>query len=243
MCNRCVDRQISRRSMMAWTGLGLAALAGATAGVAPTAALAAGGPKTSLSPDQALAALKQGNARYAADPQLCVADLAKRRASLTDHQSPWAIIIGCADSRVPPELLFGGLGVGELFVARNAGNLVDTATLGTAEYGAEVLGAPLIVVLGHEHCGAVAAACDAVTKNATFPGSIGPMIAPIMPAVVAVRGQPGDLVHNAVRESARQTAAKLPKASNILASLAGSGKLKIAAACYDLGTGKVEFLG
>ena len=81
----------------------------------------------------------------------------------------------------PPELLFGGLGLGELFVARNAGNMVDTATMGTIEYGAAVLGAPLILVLGHERCGAVVAACDVVAKKATFPGSIGPMVKAIVP--------------------------------------------------------------
>ena len=105
-------------------------------------------------------------------------ELAKRRGELAGHQAPWATIVGCSDSRVPPELLFGGLGLGELFVARNAGNLADTATVGTLEYGAAVLGSPLIVVLGHSSCGAVKAACEVVTSNATFPGSIGPMIDP-----------------------------------------------------------------
>jgi carbonic anhydrase len=161
---------------------------------------------------------------------------------VASHQSPWATIVSCADSRVPPELLFGGLGVGELFVARNAGNLVDTATIGTVEYGAAVLGSPLIVVLGHERCGAVAAACDVVTKNSTFPGSIGPMIEPIIPAAIAVRDQPGDFVDNTIRESAKRTANRLTTASSILVDLAKSGKLKMVAARYDLDNGSVEFL-
>src|SRR5215475_14033634 len=113
---------------------------------------------------------------------------------------------------VPLEPLIGGLGLGELFVARNAGNMVDTATMGTVEYGAEVLGAPLVVVLGHQRCGAVATACDAVTKRAKFPGSIDPMVQPIIPAAAAVRGKPGDFVDNAVRESARRTARRLATA-------------------------------
>ena len=125
-------------------------------------------------------------------------------------------MISCADSRVPPELIFGGHGVGELFVARNAGNLVDTATLGTVEYGAAVLGSPLIVVLAHSSCGAVKAACDVVTKNATYPGAIGPMIEPIVPAALAVKDQPGDFTDNAAKESARRTVARLPAASTIL---------------------------
>jgi carbonic anhydrase len=132
--------------------------------------------------------------------------------------------------------------VGELFVARNAGNLIDTAVVGTVEYGAAVLGAPLIVVLGHQRCGAVAAACDVVSKNATFPGSIGPMIDPILPAAIAVRGKPGDFLDNTIRESARRSATRLTAASPMLAELAKGGKLRIVAAHYDLDRGGVEFL-
>ncbi len=239
MCNHFEHREIDRRGLFALAGLGLAA-AGLGLGAAPAAA--AHGPKSSLTPDQALAALKEGNARYVSNPQVCVMELAKRRADVTGHQSPWATIVGCADSRVPPELLFGGLGLGELFVARNAGNLVDTATMGTVEYGAEVLGSPLLVVLGHEKCGAVAAACEVATKNAKFPGSIGPMVRPIVPAATAMRGRPGDFVDNTVRESARRTAQRLAVASPILSKLVKEGKLKIVAARYDLDDGKVEYL-
>lgn len=239
MCNSIETQQIDRRSLFALAGLGMA-VAGLGLAVGP--AEAAHGPKSSLTPDQALAALKEGNARYVSIPQVCVMDLAKRRADLVGHQSPWATIVGCSDSRVPPELLFGGLGLGELFVARNAGNLVDTATMGTIEYGTEVLGAPLLVVLGHERCGAVAAACEVVTKNTKFPGSIAPMIAPIVPAATAVRGKPGDFVDNTVRESAMRTAQHIATASPLLSKLVQEGKLKIVAARYDLDDGKVEYL-
>jgi carbonic anhydrase len=198
---------------------------------------------TSLTPDEALAALKSGNERYVSDPEICSLDLAKQRASVAGHQAPWATIIACADSRVPPELIFGGRGVGELFVARNAGNLVDTATLGTVEYGAAVLGSPLIVVLAHTACGAVKAACDVVTKNATYPGAIGPMIEPILPAALAVRGEPGDYVNNAAKNSAQRTAARVTAVSTLISGPAGEGKLKIVAAIYDLETGVVSYLG
>lgn len=241
MCNRCAEQQIDRRRLITLAALGLAA-GGAALVAGPAGLLAAEGLKTLLSPDQALAALKEGNARYVADPQVCVADLAKRRAGVAGHQAPWATILGCADSRAPPELLFGGLGLGELFVARNAGNLVDTATMGTVEYGAAVLGSPLIVVLGHERCGAVAAACDVVTKGAEFPGSIGPMIEPIIPAARAVRKLPGDFVDNTIRESAKRTADRLATASPILSGLVRGGKLRIVAARYGLADGKVEIL-
>ncbi len=238
MCNRCVDHRIDRRGLLALAGLGVAA---ASLGLGIRPAAAAGGQKTSLTADQALNALKEGNARYVASPQTCVADLAKRRAEVAGHQAPWATIVGCSDSRVPPELLFGGLGLGELFVARNAGNLVDTATMGTVEYGADHLGTPLVVVLGHERCGAVAAACEVVAKKAEFPGSIGPMVQPIVAAATAMSGKPGDFVDNTVRESAKRTARKLA-GSPILAHLLKEGKLKIVAARYDLEDGKVEYL-
>jgi len=156
-------------------------------------------------------------------------------------QAPWATISSCADSRVPPELIFGGQGVGELFVARNAGNLVDTATLGTVEYGAAVLGSPLIVVLAHTSCGAVKAACAVVTDNATYPGAIGPMIEPILPAALAVQKDSGDFVNNAAIENAKRTAGRLTAASTLLAGLAGDRKLKITSAIYDLQTGVVSF--
>ena len=239
MCDHDEERMVDRRRLLTLAGLGLAAT-GLVLRATPVEA--AGGEKTTLTPDKALETLKAGNARYVADAQACVADLAKRRSSVANHQAPWAVIVGCSDSRVLPELLFGGLGPGELFVARNAGNMVDTATMGTVEYGAEVLGAPLVVVLGHERCGAVVAACDVVTKKAKFPGSIGPMVNPIVPAATAVRGRPGDFVDNAVRESAKRTAQRLATASPILSRLVKDAKLKIVAARYDLNNGKVEYL-
>jgi carbonic anhydrase len=157
-------------------------------------------------------------------------------------QAPWATIVSCADSRVPPELLFGGLGLGELFVARNAGNMaVDSATMGTIEYGSGVLGVPLIVVLGHERCGAVAAACEVIEKKTKFPASIGPMVQAIVPAAKAVQGKPGDFVDNAVRESAMRTATRIATKSSIVAGLVKSGKVKVVAGRYDLEDGRVEF--
>jgi carbonic anhydrase len=121
-------------------------------------------------------------------------------------QAPFAVLVSCSDSRVPPELLFD-TGLGELFIIRNAGNTVDTAALGSIQYGVLVLGAPLVVVLGHERCGAVDAALQVVDKNATFPGSIGPMIEPIIPAVLKAKsgGAKGDeLLDAAVRENVRR---------------------------------------
>ena len=139
---------LNRRNLLAIgagsIAAGSMAMLGARACAAAPAPIVGG-----RTPAQAIDELKQGNARFVSDPQECVMDLAKQRASVAGSQAPWAMILGCADSRVPPELVFGGRGLGELFVARNAGNLADTATIGTLEYGAAVLGSPLIVVLGH----------------------------------------------------------------------------------------------
>lgn len=239
MCGIYNQQPIGRREFLALAGFGLAT---SSALLRIGQAAAASGPTTSVTADQALANLKSGNDKYVRSPELCSADLAKRRTSVASSQTPWATIVSCADSRVPPELLFGGLGVGELFVARNAGNMVDTATMGTIEYGAAVLGVSLIVVLGHERCGAVAAACAVVTKKAAFPGSIGPMVNAIVPAAMAVKSQPGDFVDNAIRESAKRTAAQIATTSKIVADLVKAGKVKVVAARYDLDEGTVEYL-
>ena len=206
MCVNCASDGIGRRDFMKFSAAGSdrarswrRAACGASGGRRADRALA---------PD-ALAALKSGNERYVSQSgALHGRSRGKPDSGRRAGQAPWATIISCADSRVPPELIFGGHGVGELFVSRDAGNLVDTATLGTVEYGAAVLGSPLIVVLAHTACGAVKAACDVVTKNATFPGAIGQMIEPIVPAALAVRNDPGDFTNNAAKESAKRTAGR-----------------------------------
>jgi len=239
MCQICDDHMPARRGFLTALGSGLAMGA---MGLMGTSAIAAGGATTSVTADQALDKLKSGNERYVSQPQLCVAALSASRDSVAKGQMPWATIVSCADSRVPPELLFGGTSVGELFVARNAGNMVDTATMGTIEYGAAVLGVPLIVVLGHERCGAVAAACEVVTKNTVFPASIKPMVAAIVPSAKAVAKAPGDFVDNAIRENAKRTAEKIRSQSPIVSALIKSGKVKVVAARYDLDEGRVEYL-
>jgi carbonic anhydrase len=223
MCTACQRMSPSRRGFIA-----LAAAGAAAAGVFDARRALAAGATTSVTADEAIARLKAGNDKYITAPQVCAADLLKQREQVA--------------SRVPPELLFGGLGVGELFVARNAGNMADTATMGTIEYGTEHLGVPLVVVLGHERCGAVAAACEVVEKHTKFPGSIGPMVDAIVPAAKAVYGKPGDFVENAVRESAKRTATKIATRSAIVSHLIKDGKVKVLAARYDLDKGSVEFL-
>ena len=239
MCINCSSDGIGRRDLMKF---GAAAAIALAAGGASPAARAEEGAPTALSPQEALAQLKAGNERYVSSPELCTAHLAESRTAVAAHQAPWATIISCADSRVPPELIFGSHGVGELFVARDAGNLIDVTTLGTIEYGAAVLGSPLIVVLAHTACGAVKAACDIVTKNATYPGVIGRMIEPIVPAALAVRNEPGDFADNTAKESAKRTAARVASLSSIVGDMVDAGKVKIVAAIYDLQTGVVTYL-
>lgn len=230
MCINCDG--LTRRGLMSLIG------ASSVAAGLPAAANAA----PAVTPDAALARLKAGNQKFITAPQLCEADMAGQRASVAKGQSPWAVILTCADSRVSPELIFGGVGLGELFVARNAGNMADTATMGTIEYGIEHLHAPLVVVLGHQNCGAVAAACEVATKGTKLPGSIGPMVDAIVPAAKAVKGKPGDFIDNAVRENARLTAAKISTQSKIARELVHEGKVKVVYARYDLNSGVVEFL-
>ncbi len=189
MCIQCGQLAPDRRRFFSLAAAGVAASAafGGRAFAAGNTAAAATPGETSVPANEALARLKAGNAKYVEAPNVCAINLlalAKQREQVAPKQKPFAAILTCADSRVPPELVFGGLGLGELFVARNAGNIADTATIGTIEYGVEHLGVRLVVVLGHQNCGAVGAACDIVGKHATFPGAIGPMLGAIVPSAL-----------------------------------------------------------
>jgi carbonic anhydrase len=160
---------------------------------------------------------------------------------LAQQQSPFCVLVGCSDSRVSPELLFGR-GLGEMFIVRNAGNVVDLAAMGNIEYGVAVLGAPLVVVLGHERCGAVQAAVDVVENDATYPGSIGQMIEPILPAVIYARRQgEDDLLDRSVRQNIHRIVQRLRLTEQMLIEPQRTGRLKILGARYDLDDGGVEF--
>lgn len=219
------------------------ALGGAFAGM-PFRALASDptAPRTSLTPDQALAVLQAGNSSFITDSPIRSAIGRARRLELALGQTPFVILVSCSDSRVPPELLFGR-GLGELFIVRNAGNTVDTTALGSIEYGVAQLGVPLVVVMGHQRCGAVAAAVNVVENNAFYPGAIGSMIEPILPAVLAARAEDsGDLTDNAVRRNVLRTVNRLRTASEpLLLKPLAEGRLKIVGAYYSLEDGAVDF--
>lgn len=235
MCDLCALQ--SRRGFLTRA----AAFAGAATMIGATRAFA-DAPAAGPSPDDALERLKAGNQRFIAAPEVCEADLANNRKAVAKGQAPWASVLTCADSRVTPELIFGGVGLGELFVARNAGNVADTAVIGSIEYAIEHLHCPLVVVMGHQNCGAVKAACEVVQTGAHLPGSIGPMVEAIVPAAKAARGEAGDFLDNAVRENARLQAGLLHK-SEIFEEFAKAGKVKLVYARYSLDSGAVEFLG
>ena len=195
-----------------------------------------------LTPDAALALLKEGNRRFVEGKSVRPQQTdAERRAALAHAQRPFCVLVGCSDSRVSPELLFGR-GLGDLFIVRNAGNSVDLAAMGSIEYGVAVLGAPLVVVLGHERCGAVQAAVDVVEQDRDFPGSIGQMIEPILPAVLrAKRDGDHDLLDRAVRHNVSRIVTRLRTTEQMLQEPQRTGRLKIVGARYDLDDGVVEF--
>lgn len=228
---------LSRRGFL---GCACCAAAGLAISGTPRA-LAAGGKHTDLTADQALAVLKEGNKKYLADTAACGVQSRERRIEISKGQTPFAVLVSCSDSRVPPELLFGR-GLGELFIVRNAGNTVDTTALGSIQYAVAELGVPLVLVMGHERCGAVDAALSVVKNNTSFPGSIGQMIEPIVPAVLKVQNQPGDLLDNAVRENVRRTVTRLRTASEpILIDPLKAGRLRVVGARYSLDEGNVDF--
>lgn len=236
--------ELNRRHLLGAAGAAtlMPAAAAMAAAASPAPAPSKGG-KTTLTADQALGLLKEGNRRFVADMPATGPISRKRRLEIAKSQAPFAVLVSCSDSRVGPEQLFGR-GLGELFIVRNAGNTASSnEAMGSIEYGVGVLGAPLIVVLGHERCGAVAAATEVVEKNASFPGSIGRMVEPIIPAALMSRGRNGDWVDNAVRANVRRTVEQLRTAVEpILLDPQKQGKLKVVGAYYDLDTGAVEWL-
>ncbi len=200
-------------------------------------------PKPRMSPDEAIALLQEGNRNFRKGERIRPAVSGPPHlASLSQSQQPFCVLVGCSDSRVSPELLFG-VGLGDLFIVRNAGNVVDLAAMGSIEYGVSVLGAPLVLVLGHERCGAVQAALDVVENDTIFPGSIGQMIEPIIPAVLrARRDGTDDLLDRSVRANVLRIVERLRNTEQMLMEPQRDGTLKIIGARYDLDNGHVELL-
>ncbi|MGD0059985.1 MAG: carbonic anhydrase [Verrucomicrobiia bacterium] len=197
----------------------------------------AAGPVANITADEALARLKAGNERFVTGQVIHPNGSAERRTEVAKGQKPYAIVVGCSDSRVGPEVVFDQ-GLGDLFVVRTAGNVVDDVALGSIEYAAEHFGVPVIFVLGHTRCGAVAAA----VAGGEAPGHVGSVVEKIRPAVEETKGEKGDAVDNAVRANVRNVVNQLRGAVPILSGLVKSGKLRVVGGCYDLDTGRVAML-
>jgi len=190
-----------------------------------------------MSADEALQQLLDGNKRFIAAGQDHPHQDMQRRNELKSGQAPFAAVLACADSRVSPEIVFDQ-GLGDLFVVRVAGNIINDQNIGSLEYAAAHLNTPLIMVMSHTSCGAV----NAVASGAELEGHIASLAAAIVPAVEKAKGLDGDLADNAAKESARMTARQLSESQPVLAELVKGGNLKVVPAIYDLDSGEVALL-
>jgi carbonic anhydrase len=190
-----------------------------------------------IDPEAALRKLESGNQRYLSSHPARPHQDAARRAEVAGGQHPHAAVLSCADSRVPPELIFDE-GLGDLFVVRVAGNVVTPEVLGSIEYAVEHLGCSLVLVLGHKRCGAVQAALSGGRE----PGAISSLIKAIQPAIGSVKGKPGDTLDLAVRANVQRAVGQLKSAKPVLSEHIRKGALRVAGAVYDLDTGAVTLL-
>jgi carbonic anhydrase len=197
-------------------------------------------PENVMSPDASLKRLMEGNQRYV-EGVARRHDFTHEREALAGGQNPYAAILSCADSRIAPEYAFDS-GRGDLFVCRVAGNFASNEMLASLEYAVAVLGAPLVLVLGHESCGAVDAAIKSLKDGTTLPGQLPSLVTAIAPAVKAVSGQAGDVLANATRQNVIDNVAKLSSATPVLNAAVGQGKLKVVGGIYRLRDGRVEMV-
>jgi len=205
--------------------------------LSPVATLIGQKAEEKITADSVLAELKAGNEHHVAHRYQHPHETGDRQRELVAGQHPHAEILSCSDSRVPPEIVFDQ-GLGDLFIVRVAGNVAADTEIGSLEYGAEHLHIPLIVVLGHESCGAVTAAVQAGPSE----GHITAIVNLIKPAVEKSRGMSGDSVSNAVRINVEMVVKQLRSSNPILSELVAHGKLRIVGAVYSLKTGLVTWL-
>jgi carbonic anhydrase len=239
-----IDGFVGRRDLLKLAGVGGFGLAAAAGGVLwtaqeaiePQAADAQQKPKP-VPPDQALQRMLEGNKRFVQERRKNPNQSLLRLKETALVQYPFAAMLSCADSRVPTEIIFDQ-GFGDLFVVRMAGNVVSPTAVGSLEFATAVLGAQLIVIMGHERCGAVAAA----VKGDPLPGRIGTFVEDIKPAVARVKGKAGDPVDNAVVANVQYQVEVLKETSVMLTQLIQEGKLKIVGGRYDLDSGEVTIV-
>lgn len=205
---------------------------------------------TSMTPGQALRELVDGNARFVRGQMLHPSQGIDRRHDVSLKQEPFAVLFGCSDSRVAAEIVFDQ-GLGDLFVVRTAGHVLDTTVIGSIEYGVEVLGTPLVVILGHDYCGAVAAATDALNGGEVPPGFVRAVVDRVIPSIIGLTegDSPGDRVRaNGIdaaelgREHVRQTARMLQGYSVNLADAIAAGRCAIVGMEYTLAEGQMRII-
>jgi carbonic anhydrase len=236
MCQACPP-SLSRRGLLG--GLAAASLLASRRAFAADPPPA--GAPNAIGGDEALRRLMAGNARYAAN-KIDLHDFDANRVARSKAQYPIAAILGCADSRVGPEFIFDQP-PGGIFVVRVAGNVLTEAGTASLEYATQVLGVPLILVLGHSGCGAVAAALKSTEDGTTLPGHLPDLISLLAPAVAATKSVPkADRLDAAIAENVRLTAQKTANTPPLLASSVAAGKVKVAGGVYDIATGKVKLL-
>jgi carbonic anhydrase len=206
----------------------------------PAAAAAQDAATPSVPADQGLQMLIDGNMRFVAGNLISLGNLAADRNQLTTGQSPFAIIVCCSDSRVPPEIVFDQT-LGELFVVRTAGQVIDEAARSSIAFGVDTLRAPLLVVLGHSSCGAVEAAIAAL-QGATIPGYAYRFAEAIGPAAQSVLNEPGDQLTNAIQANVEWGMEQLQTAEPVVAAAVRGGQLTVAGGIYDLASGEVTFI-
>jgi len=222
------DRKVLARILML---LLIAALSMTTTRAAMAAAAA-----PTMSAEQALKLLLEGNQRFVAGKLEHPNQTPARRAEVAKGQHPFASVLACSDSRTPPEIIFDR-GLGDLFTVRVAGNVADQVVIESLDYSVTHLGVRVVMVLGHRRCGAVIAAVEGHEEE----GDVGPMLSELKPAVAASRGMPGDPVENAVRENVKLVVKNLATSTE-LSAMINSGELKIVGGIYDLETGTIELL-
>lgn len=239
MCDFHLSSPARRHVLLA--GAAAITLAGLPQRDAHAAQPVGGHAPNSIPPEEALTRLLEGNRRYAANTSLN-RDFSAGRVARVAAQYPIAAIVGCADSRVAPELAFDQ-GPGDLFVVRVAGNFVNDDILASLEYGVEFLGVPLILVLGHTDCGAVTAAVKVVQEGARLPGHLPELVRAIKPAVQLAASHPGtDLVAQATLENVRLNTNRLTVSRPLIGEYVRSGKVKVVGGIYDLATGNVALI-
>ena len=247
MCATCrledLHRHLpSRRRFFGLAGAAAAGMALAASGSAlAKQAKAPPKPGNVVSSDQALELLQKGNARYV-DGVSRRHDFRHEREALVGGQNPYASILSCANSRIAPEYAFD-TARGDLFVCRVAGNFANPDTIASLEYSVAILGAPLILVLGHESCGAIDATIKSLKDNSTLPGHLPSLVAALAPAVKASEGRPGNAADNAIRQNVIDNVAALKSATPILNAAIGEGKLKVVGGVYKLADGRIEMIG